>query len=182
MNKQLLLSIGLMNGLKFVSKLDNADELPSNSKVWTCSGMSILFGEYCLHTVENNDAYAVSTCKPIIRPISDLTKEITQANYNDGNPFIPIVELAKIHFMDISWTGNFNIDENGKVQFDSYESFCSFWFDERMKTFCFECSDFTYEVPRPLELFQLLWYWHFAPGLDEDVDVVDVTDEFNPYK
>ena len=32
--------------------------------------------------------------KPILRPMSDLTKEIRQNCYNNSKPFIPIVELA----------------------------------------------------------------------------------------
>lgn len=42
---------------------------------------------------ENGD---ITKSKPILRPMSDLTKEIKQADYNDGEPFVPIVELAKI--------------------------------------------------------------------------------------
>jgi hypothetical protein len=33
--------------------------------------------------------------KSILRPMSQLTQEITQANYNDGKRFVPIVELYK---------------------------------------------------------------------------------------
>lgn len=32
--------------------------------------------------------------KPILRPMSDITKEIRQNCYNNSKPFIPIVELA----------------------------------------------------------------------------------------
>ena len=32
---------------------------------------------------------------PILRPMSDLYAEITHAGYNDGKPFIPIVECAR---------------------------------------------------------------------------------------
>lgn len=34
--------------------------------------------------------------KPILRPMSDLYVEITERGYNDGKPFIPIVELANL--------------------------------------------------------------------------------------
>ena len=32
--------------------------------------------------------------KPVIRHLDTLTQECVQADYNDGKPFIPIVELA----------------------------------------------------------------------------------------
>jgi len=38
--------------------------------------------------------------KPILRPLSDLYKEITN---NGSEPFIPIVELAKIHNPKYKW-------------------------------------------------------------------------------
>ena len=52
-----------------------------------------MLGDYCLITKDNNDAYALQTCKPILRPLSQLTKEIT----HNREKFVPIVELAKIH-------------------------------------------------------------------------------------
>lgn len=33
--------------------------------------------------------------KPVLRPMDDLATEITEKGYNDGKPFVPIVELAK---------------------------------------------------------------------------------------
>jgi hypothetical protein len=34
--------------------------------------------------------------KPILRPISDLRVEITERGYNEGKPFVPILELANL--------------------------------------------------------------------------------------
>lgn len=34
----------------------------------------------------------------VLRPMSDLYKEITDKDYNDGKPFVPLVELAKAKF------------------------------------------------------------------------------------
>lgn len=45
----------------------------------------------------NNCGYtnkSLGEVKPILRPMSDLTKEIRQNCYNNSKPFIPIVELA----------------------------------------------------------------------------------------
>lgn len=39
---------------------------------------------------------ALAGYKPVLRPMSDLCEEITERGYNDGKPFVPMVELAKI--------------------------------------------------------------------------------------
>lgn len=41
--------------------------------------------------------YGVSLCnyRPVLRHMRDLSIEITEKEYNDGKPFVPIVELAK---------------------------------------------------------------------------------------
>lgn len=36
--------------------------------------------------------------KPILRPMSDLYVEITERGYNDGKPFVPLVEFAKVRY------------------------------------------------------------------------------------
>lgn len=33
--------------------------------------------------------------RPVLRPMSDLATEITEKGYNDGKPFVPIVELVE---------------------------------------------------------------------------------------
>lgn len=40
--------------------------------------------------------------RPVLRPISDLYKEIRDKDYKDGKPFIPLVELAKVRHPDSS--------------------------------------------------------------------------------
>lgn len=37
-----------------------------------------------------------TSMKPILRPMSDLYVEITERGYNNGKPFVPIMELAKL--------------------------------------------------------------------------------------
>lgn len=36
--------------------------------------------------------------KPVLRPMSDLYREITERDYNNGKPFVPLVELAKVRY------------------------------------------------------------------------------------
>ena len=62
-------------GLKFISGMDVPfDEHYENPK-WTLNGVSEMFGDYCLLTKESSDAYVIDSCKPILRPLSDLTRE-----------------------------------------------------------------------------------------------------------
>lgn len=39
---------------------------------------------------------ALARYKPVLRPMSDLYVEITERGYNDGKPFVPILELANL--------------------------------------------------------------------------------------
>jgi len=78
-------------GLKFKSEMDKPFDEHGINPIHTCNGIIELFGDFCLNAKELNDAYAVQSCKPILRPM-DLTKPITI----DGKEVIPIVELAKI--------------------------------------------------------------------------------------
>lgn len=121
--------------------------------------------------------------KPIVRPLSDLTKECVQADYNDGEPFIPLVDLAKLMYNDISWTGSFELVDD-RVYFDSYESFNEFWYDNESGEFevifkmgigdeQYSCNHF--------KIYQQLLKWHFDL-ITEDCEKVYVTEEFNPYK
>ena len=119
--------------------------------------------------------------KPIIRPLDSLTKECIQADYNDGKPFIPIVELARYLYDGISWTGNYTLNEN-HVHFDSYESYNEFWYSVEHRCFMTLMNDEDIPVHNQLQLFQQLLKWHFWPNMPEGEEVVYVSDNFNPYK
>lgn len=63
------------------------------ANVWTklktvingCSGISR--EEYLYYS-------GVQRLKPILRPLTDLTKPISQANYNEGKEFVPLDEIV----------------------------------------------------------------------------------------
>lgn len=87
------LSPYLPYGLKFVSHLDEIENYPKRNKLWTLDGISKLFGDYCLNTLENSDAYPIKTIKPILKPLSDLSNEdLRLAMYNLK------------HYSHIDWT------------------------------------------------------------------------------
>ena len=108
--------------------------------------------------------------KPIIRHPDTLTQECIQEDYNDGKPFIPIVELARIAFPQ--YCIKF---EDGRVLVDTDWDIASFNFNG--KDFA---SDF-FRVFNQLQLFQHLLKFHFWPNKPEGEEVVYVTETFNPY-
>jgi hypothetical protein len=126
-----------------------------------------VFGIYELIGKNNSGTYLVnyndwvndSKIIPVIHPLSDLTKPCVQADYNDGNPFVPI----KIMLNEIieSWAEvglNYPNDETGLYKdIVSNINYCEYW------------------------IIKLLLKWHFDL-ITEDCEKVYVTEEFNPYK
>lgn len=60
--------------------------------------------------------------KPILYPLSCLTEEITVPNYNDGKPFIPIVEIAK---QTCPWADEITSTECGYDESGAYSNILS---------------------------------------------------------
>ncbi|MGJ7024959.1 hypothetical protein [Petrimonas sulfuriphila] len=119
---------------------------------------------------------------PIVRPLSNLTKEIVQADYNDGKPFIPIVELAKM-----SWDKQdspeflFQSLKDNTVFIAFVDKQNVFGYDSNSNSFFGAKSGESVSVVNQLQLFQQLLKFHFDL-ITEDCKKVYVTDEFNPYK
>ncbi len=60
------------------------------------NGISI---NYEIEYVDENNYHTheyLAFCKPILRPMSDLTKPIKIEGYNNGEEFVPLIEMAKI--------------------------------------------------------------------------------------
>jgi len=159
MTKQEFLAASLPYGLKLYNggSIDNLGyESYANLSIWTVPE-AILAG-----------------IKPIIRPLDSLTKECVQADYNDGKPFIPIVELANMAFPKYAC---FLSDSSGEyVSVDTDYDYFRFGFDG---------YNFHYNggyIPNQLQLFQLLIKWHFWPNKPVNEEVVYVSENFNPYK
>ena len=91
MDKLKIHSAYLHYGLKFSSSMDKPFDEYGNQNVWTLDGINKLFGDYCLLTKENNDAYAINSCKPILFSLEDLTKEITI----NGETFVPLHKILE---------------------------------------------------------------------------------------
>lgn len=153
--------------------------LPYQLKVKVLCGDGV-FDTIDTLTIGNLYELGANRITPIVRPLSDLTKECVQADYNEGKPFVPIVELAKLLYIEISWTRDFTLKEN-RVQFDSYESANEFWYSIEHRCFMVTINGEDVPVHNQLQLFQFLLKWHFNL-MDESVEVVNITDEFNPYR
>lgn len=64
-------------------------------------------GNICWIDVEFVAKYGIALAgyKPVLRPMSDLYREITDKDYNGGKPFVPSIELAKL--LDLDSYGGF---------------------------------------------------------------------------
>lgn len=74
--------------------------------------------------------------KPVLRPMSDLCKEITDKDYNGGKPFVPIMELAKIAGLSKLEVVEEECDHTFSVGFsqyicDDYAAYDFKWLDDR---------------------------------------------------
>ena len=86
--------------------------------------------------------------KPILRPLSDLTKEIEI----NGEKFVPIVELAKIAYPDLVW----EFDRTRAIS--EWKKKPAYFFFQ--KNSFFACL-FNNAIPNQIVLFNKLFEWHF---------------------
>lgn len=66
---------------------------PTGNKM-TIDGVSFMFGDYCIHMKENSDGHGFGFIKPLLRPLSNLTKEIE----HNGEKFVPIEWLEEKYY------------------------------------------------------------------------------------
>ncbi len=119
---------------------------------------------------------------PVIRPLSNLTKECIQNNYNEGKPFIPIVKLAKIagfEYLEEARTGS--IFNTYYHEYYTNGCSCSFAFEDGYFRIYDGIIESTH-IPPQLILFKQLLKWHFWIDKPKSEKVVYVTKDFNPYK
>lgn len=91
--------------------------------------------------------------KLILHPISALTKPIQMANYNNGEPFVPAIELLKKCSMTGFVEDFIKRVEIGQRQIESFATG---------------------------EILEYLIKWHINYRLSPE-QFIEVTDEFNPY-
>ena len=172
---------------KFISEMDKPYDEFGEVRVWTADGIIKLFGNFCLITSENNDAYDINFSKPILFPLSSLTKEITI----NGKNFMPIKNLFELHHCGMRIKERlqcFSFNKN-KIKYDDFN--CAITDGVNMFGYSnyggFKAIDIDeyrdYTVINQLELLMKLFEWKFDVfGLIEAGLAEPVTEEFNPYK
>lgn len=146
----------------------------THKEMWTLEGLNI--SETC-ELGGSSYRSDINEILPILRPLSDLTKEIE----HNGEKFVPLLELAKIAFPKNRPFDDFHI-KNNYVKLDkwSHQGY-SFHFD--IKEISFDCrvdyNEKTWRtncyVPNQLKLIQKLYEWHFdIHGLIEKGLAIDI--------
>ena len=116
--------------------------------------------------------------KPMLFPTSALTKPIRLANYNNGEPFVPIYELARL-FHTIS--PDSIEDYTDAVEYGFYGAQCTCWLsvkEGRCNYFQMPFGDFI--TSAEFRIIEKLNQWHINYRLSPD-QFVEVTEENNPY-
>lgn len=122
---------------------------------------------------------------PILRPMSDLYVEITERGYNDGKPFIPIVELANL--LGAPEVYQWELHSDGRCAFSSKAMEYFRWLEVE-KSFLHSLSyrhDYSgYDICNQHEMYDLLHRLHFDyRGLIDAGLAVSVHDlPTNPYE
>lgn len=127
--------------------------------------------------------------KPVLRPMTDLITEITEKGYNNGKPFVPIVELTKAAYpdalsVDISGGGCSAI---APTRYGFVYEYSIFWHGLEHGFYAQVYAPYrrtSTDCPHQVELYDLLHAWHFDyRGLIEQGDAVNVHDlEKTPYE
>ena len=117
------------------------------------------------NNVSNCGMQNVRTWQPLLIPMSAITQPMTVEGYNDGEEFVPLIELAKIYLQDARRRGYY-CDEDFKVVGDSViirENYLKFNYDVSRRYFnCesfFDASD-DYAVLYQSDLFQFMNMCH----------------------
>jgi len=99
--------------------------------------------------------------KPILRPISDLKKEINIDGVNDCIGFTPIEKLAKLN--------NYTNSEDFKFDGQNFTYTNMKYFDDDY------LNSGTQVCPESIDMIQLLYKWHFdIHGLIEKGEAIDI--------
>ena len=180
MNKQEFLAMSLPYGLMLFQ------EDLSGGRIFPLLGINQMHG-YGIFTGDVGDynwSY-FEGFKPILRPLSDLTKEII----HNGNTFIPIVEICKLSETVIKVLRlksktmicgfDFVNDEGEVLRFGYHYNSHHFQLSDANSSFIVNET-----ILYQLEMFQKLIEWHFdIAGLIEKGEAIDVnTLEVNPYE
>ena len=170
MTKQNFISMSLESGLKYVDILCEQDDN-------ICTLKGILNGLYC--DEHGNVDCEINDCMPILRPL-DLTKEIEHG----GEKFVPIVELAKIAWVDDDVDFKYQSLKEGTVFIAFSDKNNVFGYDSNTQSFFGAIDGKPCSVVNQLTLFETMVKYHFdISNLISKNQAIDInTLETNPYK
>ena len=170
MTKQNFISMSLESGLKYVDLLCEPDDN-------ICTLKGILNGLCC--DEHGNVDCEINDCMPILRPL-DLTKEIEHG----GEKFVPIVELAKIAWVDEDIDFKYQSLKEGTVFIAFSDKNNVFGYDSNTQSFFGAIDGKPCSVVNQLTLFETMIKWHFdLSDLISKNQAIDINIlETNPYK
>ncbi len=109
--------------------------------------------------------------KPFLRSLSKLTEPIMVEGYNDGKPFVPIIELNKMRGVATdSYDELFN---DGDCFGCKWGGVFSFYFEKQTLSFY---DNRVYGVSPLLDMFKMLYRWHFNLELSPE-QFVEIDDK-----
>lgn len=114
-------------------------------------------GSFTIEVLQNHNWVWTDNFKPILRPMSDLTKSIVVKGYNEDKEFIPVDHLLKNDFSKEYLELDF-----GHVVYGDNRLLCNL-----------------FEIPIGLEALDLFNQWHFdyrnliAKGLAIDINTLN---------
>ena len=128
------------------------------------------------------EEYSSTILKPILRDLSDLTKEIE----HNGEKFVPIKRITKEYYDKDNET---IFDDENKYKIIS-NKYCypsngtktsHWWLQYKPSIISFDSQD-NESCLMQYQLLQKLFEWHFNVFQIPDELIVRVTEDFNPYK
>jgi hypothetical protein len=169
MTKQEFLAMSLPYGLKIKDSFS------------TPNLTGIMDNEYHFGSYLSIDG--VEEIKPILHPLSDLTKPIE----HKGEKFVPMYELLKTQGFSVGHISNWGLrfHPENKSAVITNSNWMLRYMGEVDSFFLNGLKDWNkkhQKSRRQLTMFQQLIKWHFWPNMPENEEVIYVTDEFNPYK
>ena len=145
--------------LKHYAPYLGCDAKDSTGKVGVMVGLSLSNDTVKMYYPAHNDKeswFPFENCKLILRPLSDLTKEIE----HNGEKFVPIIELCLMREI-MSKSTNRNIFTVGIEHGDKYVAHFHnhvFFLDAEFMSFH---SDTNQSCDHQYEMFEKLFEWHF---------------------
>ena len=176
MTKEQFIAMSLFYKLK-CQFMESEDRYCRKKEIGTIGGIYNDGSIVCSDTINS----CPSKFKLILRPLSDLGRSISQANYNNGEPFIPALELIKLEEKYNKW-----VDFAPTIPYDIViltKPFGQVLKVSKLGTWVIYLSLNEIERAKYYIVSQLV-KWHFdIIGLLQKGEAIDVNElDINPYK